>query len=32
MLDFPRWKVWGVSLLCLLGIAFAIQASFPRRR
>ncbi|HZG44939.1 MAG TPA: protein translocase subunit SecD, partial [Allosphingosinicella sp.] len=29
MLDFPRWKVWGVSLLCLIGIAFAIPSFFP---
>jgi preprotein translocase subunit SecD len=29
MLDFPRWKVWGVSLLCLLGILFAIPSFVP---
>jgi preprotein translocase subunit SecD len=29
MLDFPRWKVWGVSLLCLIGIAFAVPSFFP---
>ncbi|CAA9545681.1 MAG: Protein translocase subunit SecD [uncultured Sphingosinicella sp.] len=29
MLDFPRWKVWGVTLLCLLGIAFAVPSFFP---
>jgi preprotein translocase subunit SecD len=29
MLDFPRWKVWAVSLLLLLGIAFAIPSFFP---
>ncbi len=29
MLDFPRWKVWGVSLLCLLGIAFAVPSFVP---
>jgi preprotein translocase subunit SecD len=28
MLDFPRWKVWSVSLLCLIGIAFAIPSFF----
>jgi preprotein translocase subunit SecD len=31
MLDFPRWKVWGVSLLCLIGIAFAIPSMLPER-
>jgi preprotein translocase subunit SecD len=29
MLDFPRWKVWGVTLLCLVGILFAIPSFFP---
>jgi preprotein translocase subunit SecD len=29
MLDFPRWKVWAVSLLCLLGIAFAVPSFVP---
>ncbi|HWH18210.1 MAG TPA: protein translocase subunit SecD [Allosphingosinicella sp.] len=29
MLDFPRWKVWGVSLLLILGIAFAVPSFFP---
>jgi preprotein translocase subunit SecD len=29
MLDFPRWKVWSVSLLCLIGIAFAIPSFVP---
>ncbi|MEA3009262.1 MAG: preprotein translocase subunit SecD [Sphingomonadales bacterium] len=29
MLDFPRWKVWGVSLLCLVGILFAVPSFFP---
>jgi preprotein translocase subunit SecD len=32
MLDFPRWKVWSVSLLCLLGIAFAIPSFVPERQ
>jgi protein-export membrane protein SecD len=32
MLDFPRWKVWGISLLCLIGIAFAIPSLFPESR
>ena len=29
MLDFPRWKVWSVSLLCLIGIALAIPSFVP---
>src|SRR4028119_1236019 len=29
MLDFPRWKVWGVTLLCIVGILFAIPSFFP---
>src|SRR5688572_26301745 len=29
MLDFPRWKIWGVTLLCLLGIALAIPSFIP---
>jgi preprotein translocase subunit SecD len=29
MLDFPRWKVWSVSLLCLLGILLAIPSFVP---
>jgi preprotein translocase subunit SecD len=29
MLDFPRWKVWFVSLLLIVGIAFAIPSFFP---
>jgi preprotein translocase subunit SecD len=29
MLDFPRWKVWGICLLCLVGIAFAVPSLFP---
>jgi preprotein translocase subunit SecD len=32
MLDFPRWKVWGVTLLCLLGILFAIPSFFPEKQ
>jgi preprotein translocase subunit SecD len=32
MLDFPRWKVWGVSLLCLLGMALAIPSFVPEAR
>jgi preprotein translocase subunit SecD len=29
MLDFPRWKVWAVSLLCLVGILLAVPSFFP---
>ncbi|HYG47592.1 MAG TPA: protein translocase subunit SecD [Allosphingosinicella sp.] len=29
MLDFPRWKMWAVSLLCLVGIAMAIPSFVP---
>ncbi|HEY0626450.1 MAG TPA: protein translocase subunit SecD [Allosphingosinicella sp.] len=29
MLDFPRWKVWGVSLLCLIGILLAVPSMLP---
>ena len=29
MLDFPRWKVWAVSLLCLVGIALAVPSFLP---
>ena len=32
MLDFPRWKVWGVSLLCLIGILFAIPSFVPEEQ
>jgi preprotein translocase subunit SecD len=32
MLDFPRWKVWGVTLLCLLGIIFAIPSFVPEKQ
>jgi preprotein translocase subunit SecD len=31
MLDFPRWKVWAVSLLCLFGIALAVPSFFPEK-
>ena len=29
MLDFPRWKVWLISLTILLGIFFAIPSLLP---
>ena len=32
MLDFPRWKVWAVSLLLLLGIAFAVPSFIPETK
>ena len=32
MLDFPRWKVWAVSLLCLLGMALSIPTFVPEAR
>jgi preprotein translocase subunit SecD len=31
MLDFPRWKIWAVSLLCLMGIALAVPSFVPER-
>ncbi len=30
MLDFPRWKVWAVSLLILAGLALAVPSFFPK--
>jgi len=32
MLDFPRWKVWGVTLLTLVGILLAIPSFFPEKQ
>jgi preprotein translocase subunit SecD len=29
MLDFPRWKVWGITLLCLIGVLLAVPSLFP---
>jgi preprotein translocase subunit SecD len=29
MLDFPRWKVWGITLLCVLAVGLAIPSLFP---
>jgi preprotein translocase subunit SecD len=29
MLDFPRWKVWSISLVILIGIMFAIPSMLP---
>lgn len=31
MLDFPRWKVWLVSLTLLLGFVFAVPTFLPER-
>jgi preprotein translocase subunit SecD len=28
MLDFPRWKVWGITLLCLIGVLLAVPSFF----
>jgi preprotein translocase subunit SecD len=30
MLDFPRWKVWGITLLVLVGVLFAVPSFFPQ--
>ena len=30
MLDFPPWKVWGISLLCLIAVALAIPSLLPQ--
>ncbi|HEY0084836.1 MAG TPA: protein translocase subunit SecD [Allosphingosinicella sp.] len=32
MLDFPRWKIGGIVLLCLIGILFAVPSFFPAAR
>ncbi|MEA3016488.1 MAG: preprotein translocase subunit SecD, partial [Sphingomonadales bacterium] len=29
MLHFPRWKVWGVVLLCLVGVLMAVPSFVP---
>jgi len=29
MLSFPRWKVWGISLLCLIGVLMAVPSFLP---
>ena len=31
MLDFPRWKVWSISLVILVGILFAIPSLIAGR-
>jgi len=30
MLDFPRWKVWAVTLTILVGILLAIPSLLPK--
>ena len=30
MLDFPRWKVWAITLTILVGILLAIPSLFPK--
>lgn len=32
MLDFPRWKVWAVSLLCIVGVLLAVPSVFPEKQ
>jgi preprotein translocase subunit SecD len=29
VLDFPRWKVWSISLIIMIGILFAIPSMLP---
>jgi preprotein translocase subunit SecD len=29
MLSFPRWKVWGISLLCAIGVLLAVPSLIP---
>jgi len=29
MLDFPRWKVWSITLVILVGILFAVPSMLP---
>jgi preprotein translocase subunit SecD len=31
MLNFPRWKVWGISLICLLISLMAVPSFLPAR-
>ena len=30
MLDFPKWKIWAVSLVVLVGVLLAIPSLFPK--
>jgi preprotein translocase subunit SecD len=29
MLNFPRWKVWGITLLCVVGVLLAVPSLLP---
>jgi len=29
MLNFPRWKTWGISLLCAIGVLLAVPSLVP---
>jgi preprotein translocase subunit SecD len=29
MLSFPRWKVWGITLLCAFGVLLAVPSLIP---
>ena len=29
MLNFPRWKVWAISLTCLVGVLLAVPSFLP---
>jgi preprotein translocase subunit SecD len=31
MLDFPRWKIWSVSIIVVLGVLFAVPSLLPER-
>lgn len=32
MLDFPRWKVWAITLTIIVGILLAIPSLFPKHQ
>ena len=29
MFEFPRWKVWGITLVCLIGMLLAVPSLIP---
>jgi preprotein translocase subunit SecD len=29
MLNFPRWKIWGISLICAFGVLLALPSFLP---
>jgi preprotein translocase subunit SecD len=31
MLNFPRWKVWGIVLTCLVGLLMAVPSFIPQQ-